>query len=70
MMPQNGCFGASLKKEMNMKINEFVVVEGRDDTVNVKRAVDCDTIETNGSAISKETLEVIRQAHENVVSLY
>ena len=35
-MPQNGCFGASLKKEMNMKINEFVVVEGRDDTVNVK----------------------------------
>lgn len=53
-----------------MKINEFVVVEGRDDTVNVKRAVDCDTIETNGSAISKETLEVIRQAHENVVSLY
>ncbi|HAL08582.1 MAG TPA: ribonuclease M5 [Staphylococcus sp.] len=47
-----------------MKINEFVVVEGRDDTVNVKRAVDCDTIETNGSAISKETLEVIKQAHE------
>ena len=47
-----------------MKINEFVVVEGRDDTVNVKRAVDCDTIETNGSAITKETLEVIKQAHE------
>ena len=63
-------FWGIFKKEMNMKINEFVVVEGRDDTVNVKRAVDCDTIETNGSAISKETLEVIRQAHENVVSLY
>nr|WP_263314359.1 ribonuclease M5 [Mammaliicoccus sp. Marseille-Q6498] len=47
-----------------MKINEFVVVEGRDDTVNVKRAVDCDTIETNGSAISKETLDVIKQAQE------
>lgn len=47
-----------------MKINEFVVVEGRDDTVKVKRAVDCDTIETNGSAISKEMLEVIKQAHD------
>ena len=63
-MPQNGCFGASLKKVNFMKINEFVVVEGRDDTVNVKRAVDCDTIETNGSAVSKEILEVIKQAHE------
>lgn len=47
-----------------MKINEFVVVEGRDDTVKVKMAVECDTIETNGSAISKETLEVIKLANE------
>ena len=27
-----------------MKINEFIVVEGRDDTERVKRAVECDTI--------------------------
>ncbi len=47
-----------------MKINEFVVVEGRDDTERVKRAVDCDTIETNGSAIDSQTLDVIRQAQE------
>ncbi|MBU7161119.1 ribonuclease M5, partial [Staphylococcus aureus] len=26
-----------------MKINEFIVVEGRDDTERVKRAVECDT---------------------------
>ncbi|MDI1745943.1 ribonuclease M5, partial [Staphylococcus aureus] len=45
-----------------MKINEFIVVEGRDDTERVKRAVECDTIETNGSAINEQTLEVIRNA--------
>ena len=43
-----------------MKINEFIVVEGKDDTERVKSAVDCDTIETNGSAIDTYTLEVIK----------
>jgi ribonuclease M5 len=47
-----------------LKINEFIVVEGRDDTERVKRAVDCDTIETNGSAINQQTLDVIAQAYE------
>ena len=47
-----------------MKINEFIVVEGRDDTERVKSAVECDTIETNGSAINKETLAVIQNAQE------
>src|SRR5699024_5120542 len=47
-----------------MKINEFIVVEGRDDTERVKRAVECDTIETNGSAINEQTLSVIAQAFE------
>lgn len=47
-----------------MKINEIIVVEGKDDTVAIKRAVDADTIETNGSAISKETLQRIRHAQE------
>lgn len=45
-----------------MKITEFIVVEGKDDTVAIKRAVEADTIETNGSAISKETLERIAHA--------
>ena len=45
-------------------INEFIVVEGRDDTERVKTAVECDTIETNGSAINRETLAVIQNAQE------
>ena len=47
-----------------MKITEFIVVEGRDDTEKVKRAVTCDTIETNGSAIDQATLQVIAHAFE------
>lgn len=47
-----------------MKVNEFIVVEGRDDTERVQRAVTCDTIETNGSAIDQDILDVIRQAQE------
>lgn len=47
-----------------MKINEFIVVEGRDDTQQVKRAVTCDTIETNGSAVNAAILDVIAKAQE------
>ncbi|MGI2329718.1 ribonuclease M5 [Planococcus sp. YIM B11945] len=47
-----------------MKINEIIVVEGKDDTVAVKRAVKADTIETNGSAISMETLDRIAHAQK------
>ena len=47
-----------------MKIKEIIVVEGKDDTVAVKRAVHADTIETNGSAISKSTLEQIAHAQK------
>lgn len=47
-----------------MNIREIIVVEGKDDTVAIKRAVQADTIETNGSALSKETLRVIKRAHE------
>ncbi len=35
-----------------MTINDFILVEGRDDTERIKRAVACDTIETYGSAIN------------------
>ncbi|WP_445492815.1 ribonuclease M5 [Niallia sp. 03133] len=45
-----------------MKIKEIIVVEGKDDTIAIKRAVDADTIETNGSAINNETLEKIKLA--------
>lgn len=47
-----------------MKIKEIIVVEGRDDTTRVQWAVNADTIETNGSEISKETIERIRKAQE------
>ncbi|MCT6903202.1 MAG: ribonuclease M5, partial [Lactobacillus sp.] len=36
-----------------MQIKEIIVVEGKDDTTAIKRAVQADTIETNGSAISE-----------------
>ena len=53
-----------------MKINEFIVVEGRDDTERVKSAVECDTIETNGSAINKETLESSKMHKKQEVLSY
>ncbi|MDQ0157789.1 ribonuclease M5 [Robertmurraya andreesenii] len=46
------------------KIKEIIVVEGKDDTTAIKRAVNADTIETNGSAINKETLEKIKLAQQ------
>lgn len=47
-----------------MKINEVVVVEGRDDEAAVLRAVDAPIICTHGYGISKETLEKIKHAYE------
>ncbi|MDF2536258.1 MAG: rnmV [Bacillales bacterium] len=48
-----------------MKLKEIIVVEGKDDTTAIKRALDADTIETNGSAINQETIEKIRLAAES-----
>jgi len=45
-----------------MKIKEVVVVEGKSDTLAINKAVDADTIETNGSAVNQRTLEAIRHA--------
>jgi len=45
-------------------IKEVIVVEGKDDTAAILRAVHADTIETGGSAINREVLERIRLAHE------
>ena len=47
-----------------MNIQEIIVVEGKDDTTAIKRAVGADTIETNGSAISDETLRRIAHAQQ------
>jgi ribonuclease M5 len=47
-----------------MKIKEVIVVEGRDDTAAIKRAVNADTIETGGSAINEKTIEKIRLAQQ------
>jgi ribonuclease M5 len=43
-----------------MQVREVIVVEGRDDTTAIRRAVDADTIETGGSALNEETLSQIR----------
>lgn len=50
--------------EEKMKIKEIIVVEGKDDTVAIKRAVEADTIETNGSAIDQKIIEQIKLAAE------
>ncbi len=47
-----------------MKIKEVIVVEGRDDTAAIKRAVNADTIETGGSAINEQVIRKIRMAQE------
>ena len=53
------------------KIKEIIVVEGKDDTVAVKRAVEADTIETNGSAVPPYIIEQIKlaQATRGVIIL-
>lgn len=48
-----------------MKIKEVIVVEGRDDTTAVTRAVDCDTIETHGFGIRKQTWDLIEKAYNS-----
>ncbi len=43
-----------------MNIKEVIVVEGKHDTAVLQQYFQVDTIETNGSAINKETLQLIR----------
>lgn len=45
-----------------MIVKEFIVVEGKSDTEAIRRALHADTIETNGSRVSRRTIEVIRNA--------
>lgn len=50
-------------------IKEVIVVEGRDDTVAIHRAVEADTIETGGSAVGPAVLRQIElaQARRGVI---
>lgn len=48
-----------------MKIEEIVVVEGRDDTQAVKKAVQCETIETHGFGLSEEMWKSLDTAYAN-----
>lgn len=47
-----------------MIIKEIIVVEGRDDTTAIKRAVSADTIETGGSAVTEQVINKIKKAHK------
>jgi len=47
-----------------LQVKEVIVVEGKNDTNKIKKAVLADTIETNGSAISKDTLQLIGHAQK------
>ena len=47
-----------------MNIKEIIVVEGKSDTIAVKRATGADTIETNGSAIDDKTLIKYQHAQD------
>ncbi len=45
-------------------LKEVIVVEGKMDTVAVKRALECDTIETGGFALRPQTLRQIEAAYQ------
>ncbi|MBN7273741.1 ribonuclease M5 [Ligilactobacillus pobuzihii] len=47
-----------------MKIQEVIIVEGKDDTKRIKMAVNADTFETRGSAISDEALDQIDELND------
>ena len=49
---------------MQNSIKEVVVVEGRDDTAAVLRALPCETIETHGFGIKKETWDLLKKAYD------
>lgn len=51
-----------MERGLFVNIKEIIVVEGKSDTIAVKRATGADTIETNGSAIDEDTLVRIQHA--------
>ena len=54
------------KQKEKLKINEIIVVEGRDDITAIKRVVDAHIIALNGfSALSKKTINKIVELSKN-----
>ncbi|HES7525633.1 TPA: ribonuclease M5, partial [Streptococcus pyogenes] len=53
---------SSLTEKIN--IQEVLVVEGKDDTANLRRFYEVDTYETRGSAITEEDLERINRLND------
>ena len=51
------------------KIPEVIVVEGKDDTANLRRFYEVDTYETRGSAIDQDDLERIATLQVGSLSL-
>ncbi len=47
-----------------ISVKEAIVVEGRDDTIAINRAVEGITIETHGFGIRKETWDLIEKAYK------
>ena len=47
-----------------MKIKELIVVEGKTDLIFLKSFLDADIVITNGSEISKNTLDFIKEANK------
>ena len=47
-----------------MRIKQTIVVEGRDDTAAINRAVEAHTIQTHGFGISGETWQLIQKAYD------
>lgn len=47
-----------------MRVNEVIVVEGKNDTIAIRKAVEADTIETRGSALEPCVLEEIKRAQQ------
>ena len=45
-------------------IKEVIVVEGTNDTKRLKSFFDCETIETHGLGLKKETIELIKEINE------
>lgn len=46
------------------KIKEVIVVEGKNDTLNLKKYFDVDTIETHGLGLNSNTLKYIKEIHQ------
>lgn len=52
-------------KQDKIKIEEIIVVEGRDDTAAIKRAVTAQTIETHGFGMNEEMWKRIDRAYKS-----